>query len=119
MRGAILCAAAAVALAGAACDGDGTRGPCASGAGLGCPAAVTTAEEACSRLVSCGAIPLQSDNNDVFDWGKCADRIEGLTDDRARLVVACVAASTCDDLRTEGSPDRPYGKIYCLALGEP
>jgi hypothetical protein len=121
MRVAILCAAGALSslamLAG--CDGDGTRGACASGTGLRCPATVTTAAEACSRLVSCASIPLASDDDDVFDWGRCADQLERLTDDRARLIIACVAASSCEELRTDGSPHNPYGDIYCFELGTP
>jgi hypothetical protein len=112
--------AAALALAAltAGCDDtgavDGSRGPCASGAADCGP--VTGADGACDRLVACGALPLDAD--DGFDWGRCVDQIEALTDDRARLVVACIGASTCDDLRTAGSPEAPYGGIYCLALGD-
>jgi hypothetical protein len=116
--------AAAVAIGGsgalAACDDtgpvDGARGPCASGGSAADCAPVTDPASACERLVACGALPL--DAEDGFDWGRCVDQLEALTDDRAALVVACIGASTCDELRTNGSPENPYGSIYCLELGD-
>lgn len=111
-----------VALAAiASCDDtgavDGARGPCAVGPdSLPCTRAVTSPESACTRLVACAAIPL--DAEDDFDWGRCVDELDALTDDRARLVIACIGASRCDELRVAGSPDDPYGAIYCLELGD-
>ena len=110
-----------LALALLSCDdsgsADGARGPCAAGPdSLACTEAVTSPEAACTRLVACAAIPL--DAADGFDWGECVDDLEALTDDRARLVVGCVAASRCDELRVMGSPEQPREPIYCLALGQ-
>ncbi len=110
-----------LALALLSCDdsgsADGARGPCAAGPdSLACTRAVTSAESACTRLVACAAIPL--DAAEGFDWGECVDDVEALTEDRARLVIGCVAASRCDELRVAGSPGQPGETIYCLALGQ-
>ncbi|HEY4238903.1 MAG TPA: hypothetical protein VGM88_03775 [Kofleriaceae bacterium] len=122
MKGAVL------VLALAACSaGDdtvaGTRGQCAEGGALeDCPAAEQTAEGACWRLVDCGAIPLDSDDPNatyIFDWGKCVDGIDGLTADRQRLVIDCIAASACDALRVQGSPTNPNtGQMQCIRIGD-
>jgi hypothetical protein len=104
----------------AACsNNDGTRGQCAAGGALNaCPEAERTAEGACWRLVDCAAIPLHSDDNGVFDWDNCVDEIESLTDDRQRLIVDCIAASTCDALLVQGSPRQPdETQMQCLRLG--
>ena len=64
---------------------EGTRAECAQGGALtDCPDAARTAEGACWRLVDCGAISVKSDSNDKnrFTWGRCADVIESVTDDR-------------------------------------
>jgi hypothetical protein len=117
--------ALALPLALAACNAggddttDGTRGQCAAGGALeDCPEAQRTPEGACWRLVDCGAIPLASDNGGVFDWGTCVDRLESATADRERVVIDCIAASTCDALKTSGDPRRPDpNAMYCLRLG--
>src|SRR5215813_9877694 len=96
---------ASLALALVACGaGDdtvsGARGECATGGALNdCPPAEQTPDGACWRLVDCAAIPVRSDNNNVFDWGACVNYIEGLTDDRERLIISCIAASACDALK--------------------
>ncbi|HEU0037373.1 MAG TPA: hypothetical protein VFQ53_42475 [Kofleriaceae bacterium] len=105
MKGPLACCVAAWLCAGfAACgaggDGDieGARAHCAYGGALtDCPDAERTVEAVCWRLVDCGAIAVDSD--DRADWGDCVDGIAGLTDDRQRLVINCIAASTCDELR--------------------
>jgi hypothetical protein len=107
-------------LAQSSCDdsggADGARGPCAAGPdSLACAEAVTSPASACSPLVACAALPL--DAAEGFDWGECVDNLESLTEDRARLVIGCVAASRCDELRVMGSPQQPRETIYCLALG--
>jgi hypothetical protein len=102
-----------LALAFAACSqADGTRGQCAAGGALtACPEADRTAEGACWRLVDCGAIPLKADDpNRRFDWNDCVDGIQGMTDDRQRLVVDCIAASTCDAMKVDPNA--------CFLLGE-
>jgi len=110
----------AAALALAACDNtnevDGARGPCGSGGDLsGCPASARTPEGACTRLVDCAAIPLDAKGG-AFDWGRCVDELDGMTADRAAFVVACVAESTCDLLKTDGSP-ASGGRPFCFQYG--
>ena len=92
---------------------DGARGLCAEGGALNqCPDPPKTAQGACWKLVDCAAIPLDAMNN--FDWGDCVNGIERLTDDRQRLVIDCIAASSCDALK----PDPQNGQIACLLLGD-
>jgi hypothetical protein len=92
---------------------DGARGLCAEGGALNqCPDPPKTAQGACWKLVDCAAIPLDAMNN--FDWGDCVTGIERLTDDRQRLVIDCIAASSCDALK----PDPQNGQIACLLLGD-
>ena len=100
---------------------DGTRGQCAEGGALNqCPEAERTAEGACWRLVDCAAIPLHADPDYVFDWDNCVDDLEMLTADRERVVIDCIAASSCDALEVGGSPDRPDpNQMFCLQLGAP
>jgi len=126
MKGPVL-ASLAVAIVSACGAGDdvagGSRANCAQGGALtDCPDAERTSEGACWRLVDCGAIALDVDIEAEpfrFDWGRCVDSIDTLTADRQRLVISCIAASTCDQLRVDGSPDRPNGdQLYCLRLGE-
>ena len=126
MKGSVL-ASLALAIVSACGTGDdvavGSRGNCAQGGVLtDCPDAERTSEGACWRLVDCGAIPVAyNDPNEPFrlDWGTCVDGLDSLTADRQRLVIGCIAASTCDQLRVDGSPDRPNtDQMYCLRLGE-
>lgn len=101
---------------------DGSRANCEYGGTLtDCPDAARTTEAACWRLVDCGAIPVHHETDDnEFDWGNCVDDLDALTADRRRLIVACIAASTCDELRVPGSPDDPQeGYMSCLRLGAP
>jgi hypothetical protein len=113
----------AVALAGAAaCDStmdtDGARGACASGGALaGCPDGEATPEAACWRLVECGTLPVDGTEANDLDWGRCVYTLEGLSAERATLVLACVSASTCDELRAPGSP-HPYDWPACFAYGD-
>lgn len=110
------------ALAGCGAGDDvagGARASCAQGGELtDCPDAERTAEAACWRLVDCGAIAVDHPEEFRFDWGRCVDGLDQLTADRRRLVIDCIAASTCDQLRVDGSPDAPNtDQMYCLALG--
>jgi hypothetical protein len=113
-----------------ACGGDdtvaGAHGQCAFGGELNdCPDAERTPEGACWRLVDCGAIPVayenpQDPNDRRFDWGQCVDYLESRTDDRQRLMINCIAASVCDELRVFGSPDNPdRNQIRCIRIGDP
>src|SRR5262245_54270402 len=100
-----------VAIVLAACSAgddttEGARSFCAQGGALtDCPDAERTPQGACWRLVDCGAIPVASDNENRFTWGRCVDLLERQTADRQRLVINCIAASTCDELRVDGSPE--------------
>src|SRR5438270_8528137 len=90
---------------------DGARGQCAEGGTLtACPEADRTAEGACWRLVDCAAIPLHVDDPNAFDWDNCVDGIQSLTADRERLVIDCIAASSCDALKA--------APRTCLLLGD-
>jgi len=118
-----LAIAGAIGMAGCSAGDDvsaGARGQCAYGGELAdCPDAARTAEGACWRLVDCGAIAVKSGMmNGRFDWDRCVDGLDSLTTDRRTLVVNCIAASSCDNLRMDGSPDDPNtDQNYCLVLG--
>jgi len=95
---------------------DGTRGLCGEGGALNdqCEEPITTARDACWRMVDCGAISVKSDNTNRFTWARCVDTLERQTADRQRLVIHCIAASSCDALK----PDPQNGQIACLLLGD-
>jgi len=99
----------------------GAHGQCAFGGELlDCPEAQRTTQGACWRLVDCGAIAVNAGdmNQFRFDWDRCVDGLDGATADRRTLIVNCIAASSCDQLRMEGSPDNPNTETnYCLVLG--
>lgn len=113
-----------VVLASACTAGDdtasGARARCAEGGALNdCPDSERTPQAACWRLVDCGAISIASGgmaNN--FDWGKCVDTIDGALGVAQTLVINCIAASTCDALKVQGSPDDPRrDQMACFRLG--
>lgn len=115
-----ICGLAGLGACGAGDDTtEGTRSECAQGGALtDCPDAERTAQGACWRLVDCGAISVSSDNANRFTWPHCVDQIEGATADAERLVINCIAASTCDELRVAGSPGNPdRNAIQCLRFG--
>lgn len=91
----------------------GVRGPCdqPGGSTLGCtPAAIATPEDACWRMVECGAIPVanpESDPECCFDWADCVEELDELPAAQLELALACVAAAPCSELLLPGSPDRP------------
>jgi hypothetical protein len=99
-------------------NNDGTRDECAEGAALNqCPDSELTPQGACWRLVDCGAIDLESQNNH-FDWTACYERIETAPADEQQLVIDCIAASSCDSLKVDGSPNNPdTGNMTCLVIG--
>lgn len=114
--------AIALVMAAAACDGtedtDGARGACASGGALaGCPDSATTPEAACWRLVECGSYPVESAEENGLDWGVCMTDLERLPSERAAIVTACIATSTCDELLAPGSP-HPYDRPVCFYYGD-
>lgn len=90
---------------------DGTRAQCAEGGEINntCSTSITTAEQACWRMVDCGAIQLHRDERYDFDWSRCVELIEGTGDSQARLIMACVAASTCDQLKANAEACFAYG----------
>ncbi|HEX7842599.1 MAG TPA: hypothetical protein VF469_34235 [Kofleriaceae bacterium] len=123
MTGRLAIAAMCAAWAGACGTGDdtnaGTRAECALGGALtDCPEAQRSSQGACWRLVDCGAIAIESNSQNRFTWGRCVDSLDSLTADRQRLVIDCVAASTCDELRVSGSPTNPDPhQMHCLRFG--
>jgi hypothetical protein len=120
MKG-ICLASVLLVLIAPACDATspGARTNCAQGGELtDCPDTGHTAADVCWRLVDCGAIALNGEEDYSFDWGRCMEFVEGMPDDQMRLVSECVAASTCDQLRVNGSPTNPdTDQMYCVALG--
>ncbi len=119
---AIFVAVALTALA-TGCDDtkavDGARTGCAVGGAInGCQAARATVIDACNRLVDCGSIPVDNEDENGFDWGRCVDQLEARQSDQQRFTISCIVASACDELRTDGSPNNPYGRIACLAFGQ-
>lgn len=110
LRSCLASAAAALALAG--CDFDdgthGLRATCAepSGSALDCERpAIETAEDACWKMVACGAIPI--DESGSFDWPRCVSYIRGLESFRRDFSLACVEHAPCHELVFSGSPDSP------------
>src|SRR5258707_363314 len=124
MRWLSLCLAS-ISLLTACSNADGTRGQCAEGGELSaCPQAERTAEGACWRLVDCGAIPLKKDTNQdgtpnvgIFDWDNCVFTLMSRTDDRQRIVINCIAASTCDALKPSDISNPDPAEIGCLVAG--
>src|SRR5262245_30100083 len=98
-----------VLLALAACNAgddvaDGTRGQCAEGGELndtGCHANPQTAWDACWRMVDCRAVSVFRENENELDFDNCIDIIEGMRDPAQRLAIACIGASTCNQLRLQ------------------
>ena len=80
----------------------GSRGNCEFGGTLtDCENAERTVQAACWRMVDCGAIITHHETDNNFpDWDNCVNDLETTTEDRRRLVIACIASSTCDELRT-------------------
>jgi hypothetical protein len=92
-------------------DGTGTSAECAFGGAItDCPDAARTPEAACWRLVDCGALVVEGENEFDFDWGRCVDNIARQTEDRRRIILSCIAAATCDELRVDRS--------FCFEFGE-
>jgi hypothetical protein len=90
---------------------DGSRAQCAEGGALNdtCTREVTTPEQACWRMVDCGALQLHRDNQGSFDWSRCVGEIQDTGDVQARLIIACINASTCDQLKVTAGACFAYG----------
>ncbi|HEY5920153.1 MAG TPA: hypothetical protein VIV11_00725 [Kofleriaceae bacterium] len=79
---------------------DGTRGLCAEGGELNdCNDAPQTPWDACWRMVDCGAIPVYEVEENQFDFDDCVEAIDSQLEAQRRLTIACIGASTCDQLR--------------------
>ncbi len=90
---------------------DGTRGQCAEGGELNsCEGTPHTVYEACWRMVDCGAIHLQDNEDYEFDFDACVRRIQRMSDAAQQLTIACIGASTCDQLKigTDNGNDRCF-----------
>jgi hypothetical protein len=80
---------------------------------------VLNSEDACERLVACAVIPRDAEQDNGFDWGRCVDRLQSRTPTQERFAISCIGASSCDDLKVNGSPTEPdVGQIYCLEFGD-
>ena len=82
---------------------DGTRGQCAEGGELNsCSDTPHTVYEACWRMVDCMAIPLvRTDDEFADDWDNCVEQIQSMLSPQQELTIACIGASTCDQLKQE------------------
>lgn len=125
-RGLPIVAALAALIACSACSAEegqqlhGTRGPCATASGtlLGCDdTTIETPEEACFRLVHCGAMPLEAPNNEfVLDWDRCVLELQGLPQFRYDVAIACIENATCDELKV-GDIEQDGNRPLCLNFG--
>ena len=118
-----------VALVGA-CDFEGSapgvRGQCATAIGepLCESEEIESSSDACWKLVQCGSIPVASpEDENYFDYGNCLARFDAIGDHRSEVSMACIAASTCDQLRFEGGSNTPRTNSEslppCLEYGDP
>lgn len=81
---------------------DGTRDLCAEGGELNdCADVPRTPQEACWRMVDCGAIPVHQEEEFRDDWDNCVQAIEGMLTSAQQLAIACIGASTCDQLKLD------------------
>jgi hypothetical protein len=90
----------------------GVRDACETGgATLGCAETpIETIEDACWRLVECGAIPVANPASEpecCFDWADCVQELDEMESSHVELALACVEAAPCSELLLPGSPDRP------------
>lgn len=109
---AAVCAVVSAVLA--ACGDDqptaGFRGECAQAGGtlLGCDEApIESAEDACWKLVECGVIPIDHEDDGVLDWPRCLTEIRNTQNEREAFILACVEAASCDELKQDRSPINP------------
>jgi hypothetical protein len=105
------------------CDGDraadGARGSCAEGGSLGsCQGEIESPLDACDRMVACAAIPRDAEEENGFDWGRCVDRLDSVLPEQASFIMACIGAATCDELKTQGSPNAPQNRGFCFEFGD-
>lgn len=87
---------------------------------LGCPppsvsTQAFTIEDACDRLVECGAIALDIPEDEWSpDWIRCVQNLRGdeFSADRLEFTLRCIEVSTCQDLQLENGFRNP-----CLVFG--
>jgi hypothetical protein len=101
-------------LALGACGDDaaapGTRGNCAEGGAINadCPDPELTPFSVCEKAIACGVIVRDSHDNGG-DFEACVNRILQHGDDGTdQFIMACIAASSCDQLQSG----------YCFELGD-
>lgn len=113
-----------------ACDFEaaspGVRGRCATAIGepLCEDEAIETSADACWKLVQCGSIPVANlEDENFFDYANCITRFDEIGAHRSEVSMACIEASTCDQLRFDNGPDQPrndsQGMPPCLEYGDP
>ena len=111
-------AAALLVSAAAGCSFDneakpGVQGVCFTPAGtpLGCEnAPIETTEDACNKLVACGAVLIENEDRQGT-YPACLDFIDRLQGFRYDFALACIEASTCEELTSTST-------ITCLEHGE-
>jgi hypothetical protein len=91
---------------------NGSRGQCAEGGALNdtCTSQVRTPEQACWRLVDCGALPVFRGEAFRSDWDSCVAEIWDTGDVQEKLIIACINASTCDQLKVSAGACFAYGE---------
>jgi hypothetical protein len=75
------------------------------------------AEDACWRLVQCGAIPAANPDSDpscCFDWAACVNHVDGLPDEQFEQALACIEAATCAELGPRRAAGTPAGYPACV-----
>jgi hypothetical protein len=111
------------------CDTDGpvpgVRGPCAVGTGPleDCaPEQIETPEDACWRLIECGALAVNRPNEDedcgFCDFRSCVLLLESMGENQLELALACALAAPCDQLKGPGAPENPDPPA-CFQQGQP
>lgn len=127
MRRSLILALALLPLASCSFDeaSPGVRGQCGATSGEPlCPEdTIETGEDACWRLVECGAIPVASpEGEDFFDQPTCERYFQRISEHRFNVSVACVATSSCDQLRFRDGPNgpstNPERMPLCLEYGD-
>ncbi|HSD89314.1 MAG TPA: hypothetical protein VLB44_17415 [Kofleriaceae bacterium] len=97
---------------------EGSAGACSKGGIFEpCDEAARTPAGACSRLVECGAIPLERPETYQFDYDNCVSFIERSSTGSQTLIAACIAESKCDALLPKNPHDPNPNEIPCLHFG--
>lgn len=108
----LACLSASLLLSGCSLDEESIQGPreaCGQAEGnlLGCETpTIETSEDACWRLVGCGVIPLEHEENWVLDWKACVVLLDSMNTFRHDLSLSCVESSTCEQLKVDDQSPR-------------